>query len=139
MILSAITISGKLGSVEMHMNESPQPIYENRLVTSVPRLKASPRHGGARRFQHFFSHLNRRGGAPSGTAAFIAMLNDDPSLIISIIMIFMGNPLLSLFVYSLRQLGELPSLSPRGSSPGEHSLDPLFFRGIFQPYLELSQ
>jgi hypothetical protein len=30
-----------------------------------------------------FSHINRRGGASSGTAVFIAMVNDDPSLILS--------------------------------------------------------
>jgi hypothetical protein len=65
------------------MNGSSHPNHKNRLVTSVHRLKASPRHGGARRFQHFFSHLNRRGGAPSGAAAFIAMVNEEPSLIIS--------------------------------------------------------
>jgi hypothetical protein len=65
------------------MYGSSHPIHENRLVTSVPRLKASPRHGRARRFQHFFSHLNRRGGALFGAAAFIAMENDNLSLIIS--------------------------------------------------------
>jgi hypothetical protein len=71
------------GTVETHMNGSSHPIHENRLVTSVPRFKASHRHDGARRFQHFFSHLNRRGGAPLGAAAFIAMENNDPPLIIS--------------------------------------------------------
>jgi hypothetical protein len=65
------------------MNGSSHPNHENRLVTSVPRFKASPRYGRARRFQHFFSHINRRGVPCFGAVAFIAMVNDDPSLIIS--------------------------------------------------------
>jgi len=36
------------------MNGSSYPNYENRLVTTVPHLRASPRHGGARRFLAFF-------------------------------------------------------------------------------------
>jgi len=50
------------------------------------------------------------------------------------------NPLLSLFVYSRRHLGELPPLSLEGEAvQGEHPLDPSFFLDIFQPYQELSQ
>jgi hypothetical protein len=71
------------GTVETHMNGSSHLIHENRLVTSVPRLKASSRHDGPRRFQHFFSHLNRRGCAPLGAAVFIALEHNDPPLIIS--------------------------------------------------------
>ena len=48
------------------LNGSSHPNYENRLFTTVPRLRASPRHGGARRFFAFFSHLNRRTGSPVG-------------------------------------------------------------------------
>jgi len=66
------------------MNRSSHPNYENRFVTTVPRLRASPGHGGARRFFAFFCHLNRRTKKPCfGAAAFIAMVNDEPSLIIS--------------------------------------------------------
>jgi hypothetical protein len=65
------------------MNGSSHPNHENRLVTSVPCLNASLKHGGARRFQHFFSHLNRCEAPCFGAAAFIAMVNDEPSLIIS--------------------------------------------------------
>jgi hypothetical protein len=46
------------------------------LYTKDPRLRASPRHGGARRFEVFFSHSNRRGGVASGAAAFIAILKE---------------------------------------------------------------
>jgi len=35
------------------------------------RLRASPRHGGARVFLFFFIHSNRRGGAPPGAGAII--------------------------------------------------------------------
>jgi len=80
------------------MNQSSSHLnHENRLVTSVPRLKASLKHGGARRFQHFFSHLNRRGGAPSGAAAFIAMVNEESSLIIFDYHDFHGKSLKKLF------------------------------------------
>jgi hypothetical protein len=51
-------------SVETHMNGSSHPNHENRLVTIVPRIRASPRRGGARRFFCIFSHLNRRTGNP---------------------------------------------------------------------------
>ena len=40
------------------------------LFVMFPRLRASTRHGGARRFQYLVS-LKRRGGVPSGAAAFI--------------------------------------------------------------------
>ena len=66
------------------MNGCSHPNHENRIVTTVPRIRASPRHGGARQFLEFFSHLNRRGGAPSGAAAFIATINNVLSLIISL-------------------------------------------------------
>ena len=40
----------------------------------VPRLRASPRHGGARNFSAFLLRYRiRRGGAPSGAAGFIVM------------------------------------------------------------------
>jgi len=58
--------------------------HKNRIVTTVPRFRASPRHGGVRQFLEFFSHLNRRTKKPCfGVAAFIATVNDEPSLIIS--------------------------------------------------------
>jgi hypothetical protein len=56
---------------------------ENQIVITVPRLRASPRHGGARFFE-FFSHFNHRHRKPRwGAAAVIATVNDDPSFIIS--------------------------------------------------------
>ena len=39
-------------------------------IQEVTRLRASPRHGGSGRFQNFWL-LTRRGGVPSGAAAFI--------------------------------------------------------------------
>jgi hypothetical protein len=39
----------------------------------IPRIRASPRHGGAVRCLHIYVQiLIRRGGAPSGAAGFIA-------------------------------------------------------------------
>jgi hypothetical protein len=46
-------LSGIICFVETHMNGCSHPNYENRLVTTVPRLRASQRHGGARRFLAF--------------------------------------------------------------------------------------
>jgi len=44
------------GSIETDMNQSGSPRnHKNQLVTRVPRLRASPRHGGAGRFQHLLS------------------------------------------------------------------------------------
>jgi hypothetical protein len=77
--------------------------HENRIITIVPRLRASSRHGRARQFLEFFRHLNRRGGVPSGAAEFIAMVNDEHSLIYLNIMNYMINP------------GEKQAVAPGGS------------------------
>jgi len=44
-------------------------------MTMVPRLRASPRHGGASFgiSTFYWRSLIRRGGVPSGAAAFIVM------------------------------------------------------------------
>jgi hypothetical protein len=109
------------------MNESSHPIHESRLVTNFPRLKASPRHGGAKRFQHFFSHLNCRGGALPRAAAFIAMKNDNPSLMISDYHDLHGKS--SMYElsnkYSVVVVRLTPSLLWRGRHPKGNSLDPL--------------
>jgi hypothetical protein len=73
------------------MNGCSHPNHENRIVTTVPRIRASPRHGGARQFLEFFSHLNRRGVAPSGAAALIATVNNVLLSLYLIIMIYRGN------------------------------------------------
>jgi hypothetical protein len=43
---------GKIDSVETGMNGSSHPKHEN-CIYDVPRLRASPRHGGAIRFIQF--------------------------------------------------------------------------------------
>ena len=93
-----------------------------------PAARPLFRHGGARRFQHFFSHLNRRGGAPSGAAAFIAMVINKPSLIVSDYHEFHGK---SSFVYirlfSAAAWRMTPSLSQSGKQPkGSIPLTPFF-------------
>jgi len=93
-----------------------------------PAARPLFRHGGARRFQHFFSHLNRRGGTPSGVAAVIAIVNDDPSLIISDYHDFHGK---SSFIYirlfSAAAWRMTPSLSQSGKQPkGSIPLTPFF-------------
>jgi hypothetical protein len=78
------------GSVETHMNESSRPNHENRIVTRVPRIRASLEVRRGKVVYCIFSHLNRLGGAPSGAAAFIAMVKDEPALIISDFFDFLG-------------------------------------------------
>ena len=65
---------GKTGFVETGMNGSSHSNHENRQknveITRVPRLRASPRHGGARRFNlpDFINRPESRRGASFGAA-----------------------------------------------------------------------
>ena len=59
-------------------------------IRESPTHKASSRHGVARRFQHFSSHVNLR-WLPYGEAAIIANVRDGQSPIISDYQFFMGN------------------------------------------------
>jgi hypothetical protein len=69
------TGNGIFYSVKTDMNQSCSlRNHENYSVMRVPRLRASPRHGGAKSFSAFLlRYLIRRGGAPSGAAEFIVM------------------------------------------------------------------
>ena len=70
-----------------------------------PRLRASPRHGGAVRcLQIYVQTLIRRGGAPSGAVGFIANNQKSKPSTMHICLILFSGEILTIFISTLFQV-----------------------------------